>query len=288
MVGDRIAAISGGQNPWHPLGASTSEAFERVFLGRACAAKGFNKHAHEVFALAEKRRDIGRHGNDLPQPFKLVRTPSSKTDPLIHQIVELNSVEEANAAFKELAGLGPGAIGAVRKLSSQIDDLHPLSKRVTQLLSDMPNTITVASLETHSKKVSKDWQQEIESLKGQVLSCDLLFRQIVKFAQKRPSAGIKIRAIRDGEGNGIQLSVELAKEATNQDETNRLWHTNCSMKLGDQVLTGHSGLRTNNLDDLATEAGHRSLKESVQKQLGPALAESNKYLRVTVSIVTFK
>jgi len=244
----------------------------------------YERDRNRIGAINHWRKEAGLEPLDSLPIFKLEPIPASRTDPLIHRVVESKSIEEGKAAFEELAGLGPGAIGAVREVSSEIEDSHPFSNQVDQMLIDMPNTITAVSLETHSDEVSKDWQEEIESLKGRVLSCDLLIKQIIKFAQERPSAGIKIKAIRDGKDNGIQLSVELATAQTHQGR----WHAHCSMKLGDQILTSLSGKRTANLEDLTTEASHSRLKESMQKQLVPALAEPNKYLRLSFSLVTFR
>ena len=246
----------------------------------ACRLDGteLERDQNRFAAINRWREDNRFEPIDFPPPFEVAPVPADKTDPLVDRIVASKSVGEGKTAFAQLAGLGPGAIEAVGQVSRRIDDSHPFADQIKQLRIDMPNTITVLKIETNSANVPEDWQTKIESLKGKFFTSQLITEHLIEFAKQRPCAGVRLKAIRDGEGNGVLLQVDLTAEPAARDRSGSSWRTSKLIKLGNKAPYGTVG---------NSSRGHVTSLDSYQemkKNLEPALAESKKHMRVVVSI----
>jgi len=110
---------------------------------------------------------------------------------------------------------------------------------------------------------------------GRVFTSQLIAEQLVEFAKERPCAGIRIKAARDGEGNGVQVQIEL----TGGSPTGRVqdsWRTNQSVWLGSKPLTSSGGGVS--FEHLTSSDGLKDLK----KHLDTAISQPDEAMRVSV------
>ena len=237
------------------------------------------RDAERFTAINHWRSANGLKPIKVSKPFVVKLIPNEITAPLIEKIASNESKDACEKALKQLAKLGPGAIEAAEKLSSKIEDSHPFAKQVRQLTMDLPNTITVTSMDNKSETVTQAWLVKVPQLKGQTFSSEMLIGLLTEFAKERPCAGIRVKAIRDGNDNGVELNVEWIGTPAKRGGSQQSWNKDVNVMLGRQHLNHSVG--SSSLDYAIKSGSYGDLKAAVDK----SLASPDKHMRVVVSLV---
>ena len=237
------------------------------------------RDAERFTAINHWRSANGLKPIKVSKPFVVKLIPNEITAPLIEKIASNESKDACEKALKQLAKLGPGAIEAAEKLSSKIEDSHPFAKQVRQLTMDLPNTITVTSMDNKSETVTQAWLVKVPQLKGQTFSSEMLIGLLTEFAKERPCAGIRVKAIRDGNDNGVELNVEWIGTPAKRGGSQQSWNKDVNVMLGRQHLNHSVG--SSSLDYATKSGSYGDLKAAVDK----SLASPDKHMRVVVSLV---
>ena len=237
------------------------------------------RDAERFTAINHWRSANGLKPIKVSKPFVVKLIPNEITAPLIEKIASNESKDACEKALKQLAKLGPGAIEAAEKLSSKIEDSHPFAKQVRQLTMDLPNTITVTSMDNKSETVTQAWLVKVPQLKGQTFSSEMLIGLLTEFAKERPCAGIRVKAIRDGNDNGVELNVEWIGTPAKRGGSQQSWNKEVNVMLGRQHLNHSVG--SSSLDYATKSGSYGDLKAAVDK----SLASPDKHMRVVVSLV---
>ena len=237
------------------------------------------RDAERFTAINHWRSANGLKPIKVSKPFVVKLIPNEITAPLIEKIASNESKDACEKALKQLAKLGPGAIEAAEKLSSKIEDSHPFAKQVRQLTMDLPNTITVTSMDNKSETVTQAWLVKVPQLKGQTFSSEMLIGLLTEFAKERPCAGVRIKAIRDGNDNGVELNVEWIGTPAKRGGSQQSWNKDVNVMLGRQHLNHSVG--SSSLDYATKSGSYGDLKAAVDK----SLASPDKHMRVVVSLV---
>jgi len=237
------------------------------------------RDADRFAAINRWRKANGLQPIKTPKPFVVKPVPHEITAPLVEKIVSNESKDAAQKALEQLTELGTGTLGSVEQLSNQLEDSHPFAKQIRQLAIDLKNTINVTNIDNKSVKVPLAWLAKVERLKGQTFSSEMLISLLSDFAKEQPCAGIRIKAIRDGNDNGVELSVEWIGKPAKRKGSQQMWNTRMNVILGKQHLNNSSGSR--GLEYASELGSYKSLKESVDK----ALASPDKHMRVVASLI---
>ena len=200
----------------------------------ACRLDGTerDRDTNRYAAINHWRQANGMKPIKAPKPFVVVPVANEITNPLVNKIVQNESDDASKKALAQLRELGPGAIEAVKRLSRKIDGSHPFAYPVKQLLKDLPNTITVVQIGDEPVSNKESWLKRIAALEGQTFSSGLLVNLLVDFAKERPCDGVRIKAIRDGDGNGIAVTVNWVQELDLENETRQglVYQYECSVR----------------------------------------------------------
>lgn len=216
---------------------------------------------------------------DVPRPFEIAIVPEEKTEPLIALIRASKTLDEGLDAFSELENLGPGAIRAAEKLQRLLGNSHPFAGKAEKLLISLPNTITVIHFHPKSAKVEDAWSQKITSLKDDALTSDKIIELCIEFAKIRPVAGISLKAVRDGEGNGIELEVNFIDRQEPRGGSQRMWKNRRSVILGTKSILNSQG--SSSLKHATNTDAYDKLKTCLDQALG----EPNTYMKASVSLI---
>ena len=237
------------------------------------------RDADRFTAINRWRSANGLNPIKVPKPFVVKIIPNEITDPLIEKIASNESKDASEKALKQLAELGPGAIEAAEKLSNKIGDSHPFAKQVQQLTMNLPNTISVVSMDNKSETATQAWLVKVGQLKGQTFSSEMLIGLLTEFAKERPCAGVRIKAIRDGNDNGVELNVEWIGEPAKRNGSQQMWNKNVNVILGRQHLNHSVG--SSSLDYATKSGSYDDLKSAVDT----AGASPDKHMRTVVSLI---
>ena len=247
----------------------------------ACRLDGteWDRDASRFAAINHWRQTNGMKPVKVPKPFVAVSIKNEITKPLVDKIFLNESGDASKKALAQLSQFGPGAIEAVKKLSQKIDGSHPFSYEVKQLLRDLPNTITVAQTGNELAAVKQSWLNRINALRGQTFSSEMLANLLADFTKERPCAGVRIKAIRDGDGNGITVTVIWEQELARVDAPSQNWYTSTNVQLGDESLENYVDFV--GLEDAADVKNYQTLSKAVKK----SLAKPDQAMRVSVSLI---
>ena len=107
----------------------------------------------------------------------------------------------------------------------------------------------------------------------------MLIGLLTEFAKERPCAGVRIKAIRDGNDNGVELNVEWIGEPAKRNGSQQMWNKNVNVMLGRQQLNHSVG--SSSLDYATKSGSYDDLKSAVDT----AGASPDKHMRTVVSLI---
>ena len=225
-----------------------------------------------------------RKANELepiepPKPFTADRVSAEVTDPLVEIIVSGEPIDSVENALARLGELGPGAIEAAERLSDRTDDSHPFAKDIEQLVPDLANTVTVLKFAEHRAEIDQAWQERMEAWKGKTLSSDTLITMLTDFAKDQPCPGVRLKAVRDGSGNGIELTVEWVSLPEPGGSTLKMWNVSEHVRLGGRTIRNSVGGAS--LQHATDAECHFDLRAFIDE----ALRSTEKSTRISVSLV---
>jgi hypothetical protein len=218
----------------------------------------------------------------IPKPRIIARIADERLMPLLDRLQKARAAAR-EAAERDVAKLGPGAVAGILKRRDQLKPADPLRADLERLARRLAHTVVEIQIADKSLKPSGKITARLKALKDQSLDTTTLVELATGLTNELtlPIHGYRLHALRLGPGSGVVLRLDLLDKARNKELDDGSWSSelpqwkngpvrwqiSMNAELNGQVIFGQSGVELETSRDQLQMLGHEAFAIDLSKPL---------------------